>query len=500
MSERDALLREFRERELRADEGGGSARLARLTRMGRMTPRERIAAVLDEGSFVELERHVLHDHCGASEALAANRHPGDGAIAGLGKIAGENVALYAHDSTVMRGALGIAASRKVCRLLDMASERKLPVIALVDCDGVRVEEGTDAIEAYGQIIARTVRMKARCLQVTAVFGLCVGAAAYTATLTDWVAMVDGHGFMFITGPKVTKVVTGEDVSLTDLGGAAMHARRTGACHHIAKDDASLAAWVRELLQTRREQASSDPIDRASTLVGDIVPLAQRRAYDMRKVLDDVFDRGTFFELSAQFGASLLTGVARLSGRPVAVLASQPMVLGGCLNVDASRKGAHFIEWANREHLPIVTLVDVPGYLPGLAQEQGGIVPFGAELLTAYGNATVPLVCLVVRKSFGGASVLSFSANVRLALPTARIAPMGVDAMAEVVLGPDVPGMTEDERKARADRRADWILRNDHAWAPAESGYVDRVVAPEDARRSLADVVNALDDIAVRAQR
>ena len=493
MSDGDGLLREHRQRESRADEGGGSARLARLSRMGRMLPRERIAAVLDDGSFVELERHVLHDHARASEALAANRHPGDGVIAGLGQVGGETVALYAHDPTVMRGALGITASRKVCRLLDMASERRLPVIALVDCDGVRVEEGTDAIEAYGQIIARTVRMKARCLQVTAVFGLCVGAAAYTATLTDWVAMVDGHGFMFITGPKVTKVVTGEDVSLTDLGGADMHARLTGACHHVAADDVALAAWVRQLLLTRHMQAETDPIERGSDRLSEVVPANQRRAYDMRKVLDDVFDGGTFFELGARFGGSLLTGVARLGGRAVSVVASQPLILGGCLNVEASRKGARFVTWANRERLPIVTLVDVPGYLPGLAQEQGGIVPFGAELLTAYGNATVPLVCLVVRKSFGGASVLSFSANVRLALPTGRIAPMGVEAMAEVVLGPDVPGMSEEELRTRAGKRAAWIATQDHAWAPAESGYIDRVVAPEDARRSLAAVVRALDD-------
>ena len=492
MSEREALLREWRERETRAAEGGGPARLARLARMGRMLPRERIAAVLDADSFVELERHVLHDCTSASESLGANRYPGDGVIAGLGKIGGETVAIYAHDPTVMRGALGITASRKVCRVLDMANERKLPVIALVDCDGVRVEEGTFAIEAYGQIIARTVRMKARCLQVTAVFGLCVGAAAYTATLTDWVAMVDGHGFMFITGPKVTKVVTGEDVDVTDLGGAEMHARRTGACHHVASGDAELAAWVRRLVTARHKEVASDPIDRDSGQIAEVVPHAQRRAYDMRKVLDDVFDRGTFFELASRFGGSLLTGLARFGGQPIAVVASQPMVLGGCLNVDASRKGAHFIEWANRTRLPIITLVDVPGYLPGLAQEQGGIVPFGAELLTAYGSATVPLVCLVVRKSFGGASVLSFSASVRLALPTARIAPMGIEAMAEVVLGPNVPGMSEDELSARAGKRAEWVAKHDHAWAPAESGYIDRVVRPEDARRSLIAIVQMLN--------
>jgi propionyl-CoA carboxylase beta chain len=273
----------------------------------------------------------------------------------------------------------------------------------------------------------------------------------------------------------------------------MHARRTGACHHVAANDGELAAWVRAVIASRHESAASDPLDRNSDRIAEVVPDAQRRAYDMRKVLDDVFDRGSFFELAARFGGSLLTGVVRLGGKPIAVVASQPMVLGGCLDVDASRKGAHFIEWANREGLPIVTLVDVPGYLPGLAQEQGGIIPFGAELLTAYGSAQVPLICLVVRKSFGGASVLSFSASVRLALPTARIAPMGIDAMAEVVLGPDVPGMTDDELRSRQSRRSAWVEKHDNAWAPAEAGYIDRVVLPEDARRSLAAVVQALDE-------
>ena len=226
------LLDEIARREARADEGGGPARLARLARMGRMGARERIATLIDDGSFVELGRHVLHRHADASPELGANVHPGDGVVAGLAAIGGRTVAVYAHDPTVLRGALGVAASKKVCRLLDLASERSLPVVTLADSDGVRVDEGTDAIDAYGEIIRRIVRLQGKVPQLTLVCGLCVGAAAYAATLGDFVAMIEGHAFMFITGPKVTKVVTGEDVDIADLGGAAMHASKTGACHAV----------------------------------------------------------------------------------------------------------------------------------------------------------------------------------------------------------------------------------------------------------------------------
>jgi acetyl-CoA carboxylase carboxyltransferase component len=487
------LLAELERREQRVDEGGGRARLDRHRRLGRLGARERIAALVDEGSFVELGRHVLHRVPEAeSESLAANRHPGDGMVAGLATIAGRAVAIYAHDPTVLRGAVGLAGAQKVSRLLDLAIERRLAVIALADSDGVRVEEGTDAIDAYGEIIRRTVKLRGQVPQLTLVCGLCVGAAAYCAALTDVVAMVKGQSFLFITGPKVTKVATGEDVDIAELGGAEMHARATGACHAVLDDETSALAWLKQLVGALAPEATrEDPADRETPELAKIVPTGARRAYDMKKVLGAVFDAGSLFELSAAFAPNLITALARLDGRAVAVVASQPMVLAGCLDVDASRKGAAFIRFASANGLPVITFVDVPGYLPGKKQEEGGIVVHGATLLDAYGSANVPLLCLVVRKSYGGASVLSFAAQVRLALPTARVAPMGADATLEVVLGAELPDAGEPERAAREQKRISWLKKHDHAWAAAESGYLDQVVAPADARHSLATALRRL---------
>lgn len=486
--ELERLLAEHAARETRADEGGGRARQARQARLGRLTARERIAALLDEGTFVELGRHVLHRTGHDSEPMAANRHPGDGIVCGLGAIAGREVAVIAHDPTVMRGAVGLAGAKKVCRALDLAERRGLPVITLADSDGARFEEGNDSIDAYGEILRRTIRLRGRVPQITLACGLCVGAAAYTATLNDWVAMVDGQSFMFITGPKVTRKMMGEEVSIEELGGAGMHAKITGACHAVVPDERAGIAWVKRLLAALTPEpppgAPPDPIERKTAEIASLVPLASRRAYDMRKIVASVFDEGSAFELHAAFAANLLTVLARLGGAPVAVVASQPMVQGGCLDVDASRKGAHFVTWAGQRGLPVVTLVDVPGYMPGKRQEQGGIIPHGATLLTAYGNADVPQLCLIVRKCFGGATVLSFAADVRLALPTARVGPMGADAALEVSLGPLPPDADEETRARHESRRAAWLAEHDHAWAAAETGYVDQVVAPEDARASL----------------
>ncbi len=480
-------------REARAEEGGGRARQERHRRLGRLTARERIHALLDADTFVELGKHTIHRHGGVSEALAANEHPGDGLVCGLGAVAGRTVAVYANDPTVLRGALGHAAARKLCRLLEIAGERGHPVIALADCDGVRVEEGTDAIEAYGQVIQRTIALKGRVPQLTLVCGLCVGAAAYNAALTDLTVMVEGQSYLFITGPRVAKVVTGEEVTLDELGGPAMHARKTGAVHAVVASEAEGIALLKRALAliTDSRVEAADPAARETPELARIIPEEPRRAYDMRKVLASIFDIGSVLELSPRFGPNLLTAFARLAGRAVAVVASQPMALAGCIDIDASRKGAAFVTWAGQLKLPILTLVDVPGYLPGRKQEEGGILPHGAALLTAYGNARVPLLCLVVRKSFGGASVLSFAAQVRLALPTARVAPMGAEATVEVVLGAANPGASPAELRAREEKRAAWLARHDHAWAAAESGYIDRVIAPASARFELCKALERL---------
>jgi acetyl-CoA carboxylase carboxyltransferase component len=388
--------------------------------------------------------------------------------------------------------MGHAAAQKVCRVLDIAGERKIPVVTFADSDGVRVEEGLDAVTAYGEILARVARLKGQVPQITVVFGLCVGAAAYAAALGDWVAMVAGHSYLFITGPKVTKVVTGEDVSLDALGGAEMHAKTTGQCHAVLPDEPAAIAWVKRVLDVLPARApTADPVDRSTEELLRIVPVAERRAYDMRKVLTSLFDRDSVLEIGERYARNLLTVFARLGGRSVAVVASQPMVLAGSLDVDASRKGAAFVRFASAQGLPVVTLVDVPGYLPGTKQEQGGILPHGATLIDAYANARSPLVCLVLRKSYGGASVLSFGAAIKLALPTARVGPVGVDAQLEIELGPESSDASDEERAARALRRDAFLREHAHGWAAAEGGYIDRVVHPSRAREALWRAVEAL---------
>lgn len=483
--ELEELLGEHAAREARADEGGGPARQARQTRLGRWNARERIAALVDAGSFVELGRHVLHRATYTSELLAANRHPGDGVVCGLASCDGRPVAVVAHDPTILRGAVGLAGAKKVCRLLDLAKERRAPIVWLSDSDGARIDEGTDAIDAYGEIIRRTVLLNGIVPQITLACGLCVGAAAYTAALTDWVGMVEGQSWMFITGAKVTRKMTGEEVEIDDLGGPRMHAKTTGQCHAIFADERSGIAWVKDLLAALHRVDAKDAIERPTPELETIVPVADRRAYDMRKVVTSLFDAGSAIELSRDYAPNMLTVLARLGGAPVAVLANQPMVLGGCIDVDASRKGSKFITWAGLMKLPIVTLVDVPGYLPGKRQEQGGIIPIGAQLLTAYGTARVPQLCLIVRKCFGGATVMSFTADVRLALPTGRVSPMGADASFEVSAGPLPTDATAEQRAVREQQLAAWRKEHDHAWAPAQTGYVDAVVAPADARHALA---------------
>jgi acetyl-CoA carboxylase carboxyltransferase component len=470
----DELLEELARREQAADDGGGPSRQARHKRLGRLTARERIAGLVDADSFAELGRHVKSRHAHASERLAANLHPGDGLICGTASVNGRAVAVWANDPTVLRGAIGRAGAKKLSRLLDLAFDRSLPVLALVDSDGMRVEEGTDAVQSLGDIITRTLKLRERAPQLTLVCGLCVGGAAYTAVLTDFVAMVDVQSFMFVTGGKVTKEVTGEERELVDLGAPELHSKRTGSCHAVVKDEREGLELLKSVLSYSRFEATTDPGTRETPAMEKLIPVSERRAYDARKVLAELFDQGSVLEVSKAFAPNLLTAFARLEGRAVAVVASQPMQLAGCLDVNASRKGAAFVRWAGRLKLPIVTLVDTPGYLPGLKQEEEGILPHGATLLEAYAGAHVPKVSFILRKSFGGANVLSFAADVRLALPTAVIDVMGAEAALKVVLGPEV----SEEQKAA------WEKAHHTVWAAAESGYVDRVVQPKLARKEL----------------
>ena len=487
----DAAREGHAEVEARVESGGGPARMARQARLGRLSARARISGLVDEGSFQELGRYARHDQR-ESKRLAANRHLGDGVVCGWARVSGRRVAVYAHDVTILRGSLGAAGARKLCQLLEQALAQRVPVVALMDSDGARILEAMDAVESNGTYLARVARLRRQVPQITVAFGLCVGSAAYAAALTDVVAMVEERSFMFVTGPKITEVATREKVEIEDLGGDAFHARLTGQCHARVADDAAALAWTARMLAFLEPEVSSDDVaSRATPELAELIPTDARRAYDARGVVEAVFDQGTVAELAPEFAPNLLCGLARLDGRAVAYLASQPLKTSGVLDVDASLKGSRHLRLARCWGLPVVTLVDVPGYLPGRKQEAAGLLPHGAELIAAYAELTTPSVCLVLRKSYGGASVMSFQADVRLALPDAVVAPTGVDAVLEMELGPEPEGASEEVLAARAELRAAWLERNGTVWAAAEAGFLDQVVSPQDARSALARALRSL---------
>jgi propionyl-CoA carboxylase beta chain len=380
--------------------------------------------------------------------------------------------------------VGTVGAQKIVRVLDRALTHKLPVIALMDSDGARIVEGLDAVTANSDVLSRTVALQGVVPQLSLVCGLCVGSAAYAAALGDVTGMIQGQSFMFVTGPRVTQIATGEDVDIEALGGTHVHASMTGACHAVLENEAAGIAWLQRVLgHLSSSPTVVEPRDRAT--LASLVPDDPRKPYDMRAVVRALVDDDSALELAAAYAPNLLTMLARMNGRAVALVASQPRHLGGVLDVNASRKGARFVTMAASWGLPILTLVDVPGYMPGVQQERAGILPIGAELLTAYGRARVPKVSLVVRKSIGGGNVLTSSADVRLALPTARVAPMGVDAAVEVELGPARDDATDDDKRVRVAVREQWLARWDSVWAAADKGFIDQVVDAGEARAVIA---------------
>jgi acetyl-CoA carboxylase carboxyltransferase component len=486
--EREALLAAWRDAETRADAGGGTARQERQRKLGRLTARERLAALFDGAHVDELDRHVVQ------RGRGAERTPGDGVITAVGMVDGRPVAAFAHDVTVRRGALGVDGARKVVRLLQLAMQAGMPVVGLHDSDGVRVDEGPEAIHGYGEIIEATVAASGLVPQLSVVCGLCVGAAAYAAALTDTVIMVEPWAFMFITGSKVTRAVTGEDTPVEDLGGAAMHAAVSGAAQLLAVDDATAVATARRVLAYLPQghgsplpvRPAQDAADRPTPQLWDLIPTSRRKPYDMAPVVRTVMDEGSVLGWSDAYAKHLLCALARLDGVPVGVVASNPKHRGGALDIESSRKGARFVQLCAAFGLPIITLADVPGYVPGKTQEQGGILLHGARLLHAYAAAGVPRVSVVLGKSYGGASVLAYTGDVVLALPHARYDVVGPDAAANIMDHGD--NLTPEERAAR---RATFLAERDRAHASAEAGLVDRVVLPENLRAELVRTLRPL---------
>ncbi len=500
LDERDRILQRLEETERLAELGGGEERIARQHRAGKKTARERVEALVDPGTFVEMDKYVTH-RC-HDFGMEKQRIPGDGVVTGHGLVDGRPVFVFAQDFTVFGGSLSGAYARKIVKIMDLAMKVGAPVIGLNDSGGARIQEGVESLAGYADIFLRNTLASGVIPQVSVILGPCAGGAVYSPAITDFVIMVEGTSHMFITGPEVIRAVTHEEVTKEDLGGALTHARRSGVAHFVAPDDLASLALVRDLLSYLPSNnaedppvlASEDPEDRRDDSLEDIVPTSPEKPYDIRDILTRVIDDGRFLEVHAQYAENIVVGFARFGGRPVGIVANQPAVLAGCLDIAASVKAARFVRFCDAFNLPLVTFVDVPGFLPGTAQEYGGIIRHGAKLLYAFAEATVPKVTIITRKAYGGAyDVMSskhIRADVNLAYPTAEVAVMGPEGAVNIVFRRELE-RAGDREAALAEYVRQYRERFANPFTVAELGYVDAVIRPRDTRARVCRALRML---------
>ncbi len=473
---------------------GGSDRIARQRAKGKLTARERLDVLLDPGSFIEIDALIRPQ--GSTRALPIDSFPGDGVVAGFGKIHGREVAVYAQDFTVLGGSLGAAQARKICKVLDQAHASGVPVIGLNDSGGARIQEGVESLAGYGEIFFRNASLSGVVPQITLILGPCAGGAVYSPALTDLIIMAKGTSHMFVTGPDVVKKVMGEETTAEDLGGADLHATASGVAHLVGEDEVDAISRARDILsylpQNHLEMPPRlEPVDAPSgsdDALEAIIPDDSRVPYDAHTVVEGIVDGGHFLEVQPDYAPNLITALARIDGRSVAILANQPKVLAGCLDSRASEKGARFIRFADSFNIPVISLVDVPGFLPGLEEEHGGVIRRGAKLLYAYCEATVPKLTVITRKAYGGAYIVMASKHLRtdvnLAWPQAEIAVLGAESAVEIIHRRELTH-ADDEAAARAILEASYKERFGDPYFAAELGYVDEVIRPRETRQRLA---------------
>lgn len=442
MSNQLEKVKELIELRAQARLGGGEKAIEKQHAKGKYTARERIAQLLDEGSFEELDMFVQH-RC-TNFGQEKKHFLGDGVVTGYGTIEGRLVYVFAQDFTVFGGSLSETMAQKICKVMDMAMKMGAPVIGINDSGGARIQEGINALSGYAEIFQRNIMASGVIPQISGIFGPCAGGAVYSPALTDFTLMTEGTSYMFLTGPKVVKTVTGEDVSQEDLGGASVHATKSGVTHFTAETGEEGLSIIRHLLsfipQNNLEEAPlmecTDPIDRMDDLLNEIIPDSPNKPYDMYEVIGAIIDNGEFLEVQKDYAKNIIIGFARMNGQSVGVVANQPKYLAGVLDSNASRKGARFVRFCDAFNIPLVTLVDVPGFLPGTGQEYNGVILHGAKLLYAYGEATVPKVTVTLRKSYGGSHIVMSCKQLRgdmnYAWPTAEIAVMGGAGAVEVL--------------------------------------------------------------------
>lgn len=498
-------LRELKAKREKVIQGGGPKRIERQHASGKLTARERIEQLLDPGSFSELDMFVEH-RC-QEFGMPEQELPGEGVVTGYGTIGGRKVFIFAQDFTVMGGSLGEMHAKKICKVMDLAMKAGAPVIGINDSGGARIQEGVDALSGYGQIFYRNTIASGVVPQISVIMGPCAGGAVYSPALTDFIFMVQGAN-MFITGPQVIKTVTGEEVSADELGGATTHNTVSGVAHFMYDTEDDCFQAIRKLISYLPANNLEDPPAQAVENMSeadiipelrDIVPEESNRAYDMHDVITGFADDGDFFEVHQHYARNIIVGFARLGGRPIGIIANQPQIAAGCLDINASDKAARFIRFCDAFNIPIVNLVDVPGFLPGVNQETGGIIRHGAKLLYAYSEATVPKITLIVRKAYGGAYLAMCSrdlgADVVYAWPGAEIAVMGPDGAANIIFRKDIAA-ADDPEAARAEKIADYRSKFANPYAAARRGYVDDVIDPAETRRKL---MHALDMLSTKRE-
>ena len=489
MREKLELLQEKR---AEAERGGGPDRIKAQHEKGKMTARERLDVLLDPGSFVELDRFVTHR--ATDFGLEDQKVLGDGVVTGYGRIAGRLVYVFSQDFTVFGGSLSEAHAEKICKIMDLAVKNGAPIIGLNDSGGARIQEGVASLGGYADIFLRNTLASGVVPQISAILGPCAGGAVYSPAITDFVFMVRGVSYMFVTGPNVVKTVTHEDVTFEQLGGADVHGQTSGVAHFVHDSELESLGAIRTLLSylpannldgPPPSSPGIDPADRRDEELLDIVPDDPQKPYDMHDVIRRVVDDGGFFEVHKDFAGNLLVGFARLGGGAVGIIANQPAVLAGVLDINASIKGARFIRFCNAFNVPLVTLEDVPGFLPGVTQEHGGIIRHGAKLLYAYCEATVPKVTVITRKAYGGAYDVMNSKHVRgdynVAWPTAEIAVMGPKGAVEILHKGEATDAQIEEYRAKFA----------HPYQAAARGYVDDIIDPRDTRPRLIDALRTL---------
>jgi propionyl-CoA carboxylase beta chain len=490
-------LAELARRNAQAELGGGEERIRRQHKAGKKTARERLDMLLDPGTFLEIDRFVVHQT--HDFGMDEQKVPGDGVVTGSGRIHGRPVFVFAQDFTVFGGSLSDAYARKICKVMDLAMKTGAPIVGLNDSGGARIQEGVVSLAGYADIFLRNTLASGVVPQISAILGPCAGGAVYSPAITDFVFMVKTTSNMFVTGPDVIRAVTHESVTAEELGGASTHAGTSGVAHFAADTEEECLALIRELLtflpQNNLEdppvRPTLDPSDRRDESLQTAVPEQANRPYDMKEIIGAVLDDRYFFEVQADFAPNIVIGFGRLGGRPVGIVANQPAHLAGCLDINASVKGARFVRFCDCFNIPLVTFEDVPGFLPGTAQEHGGIIKHGAKLLYAFCEATVPKLTVITRKAYGGAYCVMSSKHIRgdanFAYPTAEIAVMGPDAAVNVLYRREME-QAGDPAAFKEEKTREYREKFANPYVAAERGYVDEVIMPRDTRARLIAVL------------